>query len=206
MEDYFALLNLPRRPWLDPEEVQARFLACSMDSHPDRFHNASEERKAEAHQRFSDFNAAARRLRDPKDRLRHLLELERAAPVSQLDRLPSGAVESFFQLGQSIREVDAFLAEQAKSQSPLARVRVFQTAMEWRERLEAAQGRLAARQAELTSEMKALNATWEAAPLAGSEARRSALPLERLETIYREFSFVVRWADQVRDRVVQLTL
>ena len=36
MADYFALLDEPRRPWLDPEELKAKFHALTATVHPDR--------------------------------------------------------------------------------------------------------------------------------------------------------------------------
>jgi hypothetical protein len=48
-----------------------------------------------------------------------------------------------------------------------------------------------------------LNAAWATAP-AESEVRRAALPLARLEQLYRTFSFLGRWIGQLQERVVQL--
>lgn len=36
MTDPFALLGLPRRPWVEPETVQDRYRARAADAHPDR--------------------------------------------------------------------------------------------------------------------------------------------------------------------------
>ena len=48
MPDYFALLNEPRRPWLDADLLKQKFLALASDLHPDRVHNASEAEKSGA--------------------------------------------------------------------------------------------------------------------------------------------------------------
>jgi hypothetical protein len=49
-----------------------------------------------------------------------------------------------------------------------------------------------------------MNPVWERAPMAGDPARRQALPLERLEQIYRSMSYVARWMSQLDERRVQL--
>jgi hypothetical protein len=40
MNDCFALLNEPRRPWLDSEALKQRFVSLSAELHPDRTHSA----------------------------------------------------------------------------------------------------------------------------------------------------------------------
>ena len=57
MPDYFALLNKPRRPWLDADLLKQKFLALASDLHPDRVHNASEAEKSEATKRYAELNA-----------------------------------------------------------------------------------------------------------------------------------------------------
>ena len=76
MTDCFALLNFPRRPWLDADALKQRFHELSTEVHPDRAHDASDEAKAESQRRFAGVNAAHECLREAKSRVRHLLELE----------------------------------------------------------------------------------------------------------------------------------
>ena len=42
MTDYFALLNEPRRPWLDADLLKQTFLTLSAGAHPDKIHSANE--------------------------------------------------------------------------------------------------------------------------------------------------------------------
>ena len=79
MTDNFALLNEPRRPWLDVDLLKQKFLARASGAHPDRVHNASDSEKAEVTKRYIELNAAYNCLADPKLRLLHLLELELGA-------------------------------------------------------------------------------------------------------------------------------
>jgi curved DNA-binding protein CbpA len=204
VHDHFALLNQPRQPWLDPEQVQASFVALSGELHPDRVHNAPPETREEATRRFAQLNAACQCLKDSKERLRHLLELERGVKVEALERLPFAESDFYFQLGRLCREVDQFLNQRVNRSSPLLAVRWFEEAMRWKGRLDEQLAVVHGRRAGLESQMRELNAAWEAAPeLLGNE-RAAHLPLARLEELYRELSYLARWSDQLRERVTQL--
>jgi len=205
MTDCFALLNEPRLPWLDSEELKAKFLTLSAQVHPDRVHNASEEEKSEANRRYAELNAAYNCLRQPKERLLHLLEIERGARPQDVQRIPPGTMDLFVQIGQLCREVDNFLAERNKAVSPLVKVQLFQQAMEWTDKLNALQRVVNATREELCGELREMNSRFEAAPPVGTAERVSALPLERVEQIYRVLSYVARWTEQIQERIVQLS-
>src|SRR5438445_10541322 len=135
MTDYFALLDEPHRPWIDPESVKRKFLALSAEVHPDRVHAGTSGERSVAQERYTELNAAYNCLRDPKERLAHLLELERGAKPKEVQRIPSGLMSLFLEVGQICREADAFLSEQAKITSPLLKVRMFQRSQDWTEKL-----------------------------------------------------------------------
>jgi curved DNA-binding protein CbpA len=204
-EDKFALLDEPCRPWLDAEAIEARFLALSAELHPDRVHQETTAKVAEANQRFIALNAAWQCLRDIKERLRHLLELEQGRPPDPLERLPETDASFYFELGQLCREVDGFLADRAQTKSPLLKVRFFQDGMEWVTHLQARLVRIDSRRAELESELQRLNSVWETAPPRGTVDRLKALPLDKLEQIYRQWSYLARWTAQLQERLVQLS-
>ena len=69
--DFFELLNEPRRPWLDAEELKKKFLALSAAVHPDRVHGSNETERQGAQARYAELNLAYNRLREPKERLQH---------------------------------------------------------------------------------------------------------------------------------------
>ena len=89
MIDHFALLNEPRRPWLDPELLRAKFLTLSSKLHPDRTHNTSEAEKSILTERYSALHAAYDCLREPKKRLLHF-PVKTGAPKRKVKVLVDG--------------------------------------------------------------------------------------------------------------------
>jgi DnaJ-domain-containing protein 1 len=203
VSDCFALLEEPRRPWLDAAALKTKFLARSAAVHPDRVHSAPEAERAAAQERYTALNAAFNTLREPKDRLQHLLELESSAKPGNIQSTPPELTELFFAVGQLCRDVDFFLLEKSRANSPLLKVKMFRRAMEWTTQLNALQQRLGAQRGELETQLQAMNEAWATAPVE-AEARQAALPLARLEQLYRTLSFLSRWGGQLQERVVQL--
>jgi len=203
MTDYFTLLQEPRRPWLDAEKLKGKFFQLSAEVHPDRSHNASESEKQATNERYQELNTAYNCLREPKERLRHLLELECSAAPANIQQAPARLMDLFFDVGQVCKAVDIFLAEKAKATSPLLKVKFLEEGLNRLDQLNAMQQKLRVPVAALEEELKAMNAAWESA---SNGASGSALPLRRLEEIYRELSFLLRWTAQLQERVVQLAL
>ena len=202
--DCFALLNQPRRPWLDPEALKQQFLSLSAAFHPDRVHNADATEKRAAQQRYAELNAAYNRLREPKERLQHLLELELGSPPMQLQRIPDDLMDFSMEIARICRDTDAFLAEKAKTTSPLLQVQLFQRGQHMHEQLTALAREINFRRDQLDDALKELDARWPAGATSDSPERQSALT--RLEALWRLLGFLLRWSTQVQERHVQLTL
>jgi hypothetical protein len=197
MTDYFGLLGEARRPWIDPERLKQKFLALSTESHPDRLHEAGLDQKQEAQERYTELNAAFQCLREPKDRLRHLVELERGAKPEQLHRIPPDLMDFALAVGEACRRADALLAEHSRTTSPLLRVGLFERAQEETLKLKALQEQLEVRRSALLSQVQALDGRWSAEDHAGM--------LAELESLYRLLSYCERSAGQLRERIAQLS-
>lgn len=196
MTDYFALLDEPRRPWLDAEVLKAKFLARSTEVHPDRVHQASDADKLAANQRYTEINAAYNCLREPRSRLRHLLELELGTKPSDLTDVPNDLMELFFSVGKALREADAVVAEKARATSPLLQVQMFEQAQAEVEKLNAIREKISARREVLLRELQELDSNWK---VGDSQAVNSLLRFWRL------LSFYDRWLAQIQERTVQLS-
>lgn len=206
MSDSFTLLNEPRRPWVDTDALKNKFLTLTGEVHPDRFHNAAEADKTAATQRYTELNAAYQTLRSTKDRLLHLLTLELGTKPREIQNIPAGAMELFVEVGQICKQIDYFLLGKNQAQSPTVKANLFQRSLEWTDEVQSLQERLKEQQAELEAELRAMNEAWEKAPSIGDAARVGALPLTRLEEIYRSFSYLNKWTTQIQERFVQLAV
>ena len=199
MTDNFALLNEPRRPWLDADLLKQKFHALSANAHPDKIYSASEAHKSAAAKSFAELNAAYNCLLEPKSRLLHLLELESGAKPKDIQQIPSALADLFAKVATACRNADNFLAEKSKVTSPLLQVTLFERAQEWIEQLNLLQRKLNVLREQLMDELKSLDAKWIAADAA---VRHKLLP--GLEELYRLFGYFNRWNNQIQERVVQL--
>ena len=205
MTDYFALLDEPRRPWLDPDALRAKFLKRAAKVHPDRVNHSTEGERHAAQEHYTQLNAAYQCLREPSERLRHLLELERGTKPDAVQQLSSGTVDLFTEVNGLCRQADLFLAEKARVTSPLLKVQLFERGIDLTDKLNAMLQKLSAEQDALNKQIQYLNTAWESAPPAGSPARGNVLPLSSLEHVYRDFSFLIRWQRQIQERLFQLS-
>ena len=203
--DNFALLGQPRLPWLDPMALKAAFLEQSTRLHPDRVQAANAEEQAAATRRFAELNAAYNCLREPKERLLHLLELESGAPPANVQSVPADIVDLFMETGQVCRQTDQFLAAKSRAASPLLQAQMFEQALDWTARLQALQERIQLRRDQLLAELPAMNAAWNAAPPPPSPLRAGSLPLRRLQELGRTLSYIARCGGQIQERLAQLS-
>lgn len=106
MIDYFSLLQQPRRPWLNAEQLKEKYIRLTILMHPDRqTPQLPEEGPAPD---FANINNAFRILVDPKARLQHLLKLEGIA--TDADSVPETLADVFLETGTLIQEIDLLIS------------------------------------------------------------------------------------------------
>jgi DnaJ-domain-containing protein 1 len=200
MTDNFALLNEPRRPWLDADLLKQKFLTQSANLHPDKIHSASDAGKNVAAKQFAELNAAYNSLLEPKSRLLHLLELELGAKPKDIQQIPVALADLFAEVATVCKNADNFLAEKNKVTSPLLQVQLFERGQDWVEKLNVLQRTLNELREKLMEELKSLDAKWISTD---AVSRKDILP--KLEELYRLFGYFNRWNGQIQERVVQLS-
>lgn len=196
MRDHFALLDEPRRPWLDADSLKQKFLVRSAAVHPDRVHQSPTTKRLAAHERYTALNAAYQCLREPRERLHHLLELELGEKPSDLTSMPDELMDLFFAVGRTLRDADTFLVEKQNVTSPLIQVQLFSRGQVLTERLDDLRRPIATRRAELLSAIKELDAKWNEPP---------RKPLAQLQAIWRLLGFYERWLAQLQERSVKIS-
>ena len=200
MTDNFALLNEPRRPWLEVDLLKQKFLAQSANLHPDKIHSASDFEKNVAAKKFAELNAAYNCLAEPKSRLLHLLELELGAKPKDIQQIPAALADLFAEVATVCKSADQFLAEKNKVTSPLLQVQLFERGQDWVEKLNELQRKLNELREQVLSQLKLLDVKWISTE---ENFRRKFLP--NLEELYRLFSYFNRWNNQIQERIVQLS-
>ena len=192
MTDLFALLGEPRRPDLDPERIKETFHRLSRTEHPD--HASAPADGADAS--FAQLNLAQATLRDPKTRLRHLLELE--FPQVRLagpSAVPATLADLFAPIHGLLREIDALLCKKAAAPSALARALLAREEFALRARAETHFAEVQTLQTAALLDLQAFDSVWEV---------RSPDAAGRLHDFYQRFSYLGRWTDQLRERLFQL--
>ena len=188
--DFFALCGEQRRPWLDPERVKETFHRLSRTEHPD-------QREVGGEGDFARLNQAQAVLRDPKLRLRHLLELEHPeVKLSGPSGVPAGLADLFVAVHGLLREADAVLAKKAAATSALAKALLAREEFAAREQVEATLEQLDTLQADAETELQTFDALWLGA--------RPPEAAAKLQDFYQRFAYLSRWLEQLRERLFQL--
>jgi DnaJ-domain-containing protein 1 len=191
--DYFALLGEPRQPWVDEEGLRSKFFALSASVHPDRVHALSAAERDNAGERSTELNAAYACLREPKERLRHLIELHTGRKPAQVQQVPEALVDLFFEIGRVCRAADEFLKRKAAVTSPLLLAGLFEEGQAVSDGLRELQQQLHARKEQLLADVKQLNTRWQQ-------------ELGALEAIQQTLSYLHRWSAQLQERIVSLAV
>ncbi len=192
-EDFFALLGEARRPWLDPEGVKETFHRLSREQHPDQQAAGS---TGETDAAFARLNAAQAALRDPKTRLRCLLEIEYpGVKVSGPASVPGTLADLFAPTLELIQKVDALLARKAAAPSALTRALMAREELSLQEAAQERLGQLEALHAQAVEELQTFDARWEPHPPDAAG---------QLLDFYQRFAYLSRWTDQLRERLFLL--
>jgi DnaJ-domain-containing protein 1 len=202
--DYFAILQEPRRPWLNEGLLKDKFLAISGTEHPDKVDARTAGDRAAAQSRYTNLNAAYQCLRDPKLRLQHLLELERGAAPPRVQNVPPDLLDLFMQVSQVLRQADSFLAENAQVTSPLLQVRRFELGQIIAGRIQQVVSTLSSHTEALSGRLREIDAVWETGMRADSGRREDLL--QQVEVLCQRFSYFSRWTAQLQERRVRLTI
>ncbi len=192
--DHFALLGEARRPGLDPERVKDTFHRLSRAQHPDALADGGGE--SSSSEDFARLNQAQATLRDPKTRLRYLLELEYPdLRVAGPSVVPPALADLFAPVLTLVRDTDALLVKKAAAPSALSRALLARQEFALRERAETLLARLDALHDSALTELRAFDAAWEPRPPDAAA---------RLVDFHGRFAYLSRWTEQLRERLFQL--
>jgi len=203
MVDHFERLNLPRRPWLDIDQIKQRFHDLSTEVHPDQSPKNDPVAKAERQNTFAEINAAYQCLSDTKCRVRHLLELENGCAPENVRSIPAEMTDWFMEIGALCRKVDSFLTKKEQQDSPMLQAALMVEGMTMADEVAALHGRLQEELAKVDSELQEIVTAWEAID-GQADGRVEKLPLTKLEALGQRLSFWVKWSAQLGERSSRL--
>lgn len=187
--DCFALLNESRRPWLDPDALKEKFHALTAAHHPDVAGGSGVD--------FTALNTAYQTLRDPKTRLRHLLELEFPEKLTaQQQQVPDDILSLFSLMGKHRQTIDGFLAKQAKAKTPLERALLASEKNACCKSAKKTLAMLAQKQEGILMQLQFIDTVW---------ADDKANSANALLDIYQGISYVGKWIDQAREDAMKMT-
>ena len=176
--NYFELLQVPRKLWIETPALEKKFLELSWKLHPDKFVNASAEEQELALKGSSELNDAYRVLRDPVARVEYLLEIEGMRKEGEhKQQAPPELLEEVFALNESLDE----LREAKASGSDLASLK---------SRLELAERNFQKKLSEVDVRLHEVAGQWDAAVDAeASDSDRQGI-MVRLNELLNRRSYI----------------
>lgn len=190
----FALFHLEPAPALDADALKKEFNQATSATHPDKFQQAPEAERSAAETRYTELNRAYQMLIDPRQRLLALYELASGNKPRDVQRIPPGTMDLFIEVGQICQNLDGFLQKKRQAEGVLAKADLMNEELGLQESMMTLRGKLEIFGETLQSDLVALDEKWRA----GDQN------LVELETLYRKFSYLSRWRQQLEEREIAL--
>jgi curved DNA-binding protein CbpA len=190
----FAVFDLPPAPGLDTEALKERFARLTAEHHPDKFSQAGEAERVAAEARYTATNRAYQTLTDPRARLLLLYETTKGEKPRDVQRIPPGTMDLFVEVGQACRSLDEFLERKRATSGRLEKAGFASEELDLQDKLFVLRGKLESLGADLEGELAKLDASW----------RAGKHDLNALEALYRKYSYLARWRQQLEEREIAL--
>jgi curved DNA-binding protein CbpA len=195
MIDYFALLDQPRLPWLDLDELKDLYHRKTLQAHPDA--QASRPDPDVTDETFARLNEAYQVLQDPKRRLHHLLSLEGSAPSSTEQTIPKQLHDLFPAVGALTQRANVLLEKVRATSNALSRSLLKPQTLEVQNEAKEVREKIQNLSDESLNQLRQINAAW---------AKNPAEQIEDLSNLYFAFAYLTRWSAQLDEMTFQLSL
>jgi molecular chaperone HscB len=190
----FAFFELEPAPALDASALKERFARATADSHPDKFAQSPEAERVAIESRYAALNQAYQTLIDPRARLLALYELTKGEKPHDIQRIPPGTMDLFKEVGEMCRELDGFLERKGATTGRLEKAALMTEELTLQDALTTLRMKLEQFAATVDAELNALDGRW----------RAGEKDVNALEAVYRKFSYVARWRQQLEEREIAL--
>jgi curved DNA-binding protein CbpA len=195
MIDYFALLDQPHAPWLDPDKLKNTYHQKTLQAHPDAQTSRPGADATDA--TFTSLNEAYQVLQDPKRRLQHLLSLSGAAPSSTDQTVPKQLHDLFPEVGALTQRANLLLETIRATSNALSRSLLKPQILEVQNEAKEVRERIQNLSDASLAELRQINAAW---------AKNRAEQIEGLSNLYFAFAYLTRWSTQLDEMTFQLSL
>jgi curved DNA-binding protein CbpA len=190
MIDYFALLDQPRSPWLDPVGLKDAYHRKTLQAHPDTAASSDTDS-------FAELNEAYQALQDPKRRLHHLLELEGHAPTSRDQTVPPELHVLFPAIGALAQRANLVLEKARTASNALSRSLLKPQILEVQKETKELRGKIQQFSDVSLAQLRQINSRW---------AKNPSDEIASLSNLYFAFAYLTRWAAQLDEIAFQLSL
>lgn len=191
MTDYFALLDQPRTPWLEPASLKDAYHRKTLQAHPDTAAANNTEGG------FAELNEAYRVLQDHKRRLHHLLELEGRVPSSAEQTVPRELHDLFPAIGAVTQRANLFLERMKAASNALSRSLLKPQLLELQKETTDLREKLQALSGASVAQLREINSRWATNPSG---------ELAAVSNLYFTFAYLNRWSAQLDEIGFQLSL
>jgi curved DNA-binding protein CbpA len=188
MTDYFALLDQPRRAWLEPDELKQAFHAKSRQLHPDSQPGET------ADGAFTALNEAYQVLLDPKRRIQHLLTLEGRSPPRE-SAVPNDLATLFPVVAAVTQQIDVLARKTETATTPLTRSLLKPQMLAVQNRATETLDRLRQLHADATAQAQQLSAGVALGEDDWAE----------LQCLYLRFAYIGRWIAELQEKQMRLS-
>jgi curved DNA-binding protein CbpA len=195
MIDYFALLDQPHAPWLDPDKLKDTYHQKTLQAHPDAQTRRPGADTTDA--AFASLNEAYQVLQDPKRRLHHLLSLEGAAPSSTDQAVPNQLHDLFPTVGGLTQRANLLLEKIRATSNALSRSLLKPQILEVQNEAKEVREKIQSLSDASLAELRQINTAW---------AKNPAEQIEGLSNLYVAFAYLTRWSTQLDEMTFQLSL
>ena len=194
MIDYFALLDQPRVPWLDLDELKNMYYQKTLQAHPDA--KTAHSRADATDANFANLNEAYQVLQDPKRRLHHLLSLEGAAPSSD-QTVPQHLHDLFPVVGALTQRANLLLEKIGTTSNRLSQSLLKPQILEVQDEAKEVHERIQNLFDTSLAELQQINTEWTKNP---------AKQIKVLSNLYVALAYLTRWLAQLNEITFQLSL
>ena len=192
MTDYFALLDQPRRPSLDDQELKQAFHTRSLQLHPDT-QRGDQGGQLPGNAAFAQLNEAYQVLRDPKQRIQHLLALADRGAARQ-SSVPRDIADLFPIVAGVTHDADAVVQKMEAATTPLSRSLL-------KAQMLGVRTRIVDTLQQLREMYHSANVQLEAfGPATAYEETEWA----QLQELYLRFSYLTRWISELEEKQVRV--